>query len=83
MIITKISTLKFILGMDFAGVVTAVGDGVDNFKVGDAVYGKRGKAGRHMLHAYEIEFNHPITKESIKIRAPYPKDFAQFAQKHA
>ena len=34
--------LPAILGMDFAGVVTAVGDGVDNFKVGDEVYGCAG-----------------------------------------
>ncbi|MEM7360474.1 MAG: zinc-dependent alcohol dehydrogenase family protein [Pseudomonadota bacterium] len=34
--------LPAILGMDFAGVVTAVGDDVDNFKVGDEVYGCAG-----------------------------------------
>tara|TARA_R110002072_G_scaffold273413_2_gene434314 strand:+ start:48101 stop:49087 length:987 start_codon:yes stop_codon:yes gene_type:complete len=31
-----------ILGMDFAGTVEAVGDGVDNFSVGDEVYGCAG-----------------------------------------
>ncbi|MBQ4915066.1 zinc-dependent alcohol dehydrogenase family protein [Maribacter sp. MMG018] len=31
-----------LLGMDFAGTVTAVGDGVEGFKVGDEVYGCAG-----------------------------------------
>lgn len=34
--------LPAILGMDFAGIVRAVGDGVSNFAVGDAVYGCAG-----------------------------------------
>lgn len=34
--------LPAILGMDFAGIVTAVGDDVTNFKIGDEVYGCAG-----------------------------------------
>ena len=34
--------LPAVLGMDFAGTVTAVGEGVDKFKVGDEVYGCAG-----------------------------------------
>ena len=34
-----------ILGMDFAGTVEAVGEGVDNYKVGDEVYGCAGGLG--------------------------------------
>jgi len=34
--------LPAVLGMDFAGTVTAVGDGVTDFEVGDAVYGCAG-----------------------------------------
>lgn len=34
--------LPAVLGMDFAGVVTALGDGVTQFSVGDAVYGCAG-----------------------------------------
>jgi NADPH2:quinone reductase len=37
--------LPAILGMDFAGVVDAVGDGVDTLRVGDAVYGMAGGVG--------------------------------------
>ena len=46
--------------------------------VGDAVYsnGKNpfGVTGQ-MLHAYQLEFIHPITKEPMKITAPLPKYF--------
>lgn len=35
-------SLPALLGMDFAGTVEAVGDGVSNFKVGDEVYGCAG-----------------------------------------
>lgn len=34
--------LPAIIGMDFAGIVEAVGEGVSNFKVGDEVYGCAG-----------------------------------------
>lgn len=34
--------LDAVLGMDFAGTVEAVGEGVDNFKAGDEVYGCAG-----------------------------------------
>jgi NADPH:quinone reductase-like Zn-dependent oxidoreductase len=34
-----ISTFPYVLGRDFSGVVSALGDGVGDFKVGDAVFG--------------------------------------------
>ena len=36
-------TMPLIMGSDFAGVITAVGDQVPDFKVGDAVYGRAPK----------------------------------------
>ncbi|MCG0631969.1 NADP-dependent oxidoreductase [Lactiplantibacillus plantarum] len=36
-------TMPLIMGSDFAGVITAVGDQVPGFKVGDAVYGRAPK----------------------------------------
>ncbi|MBP5845595.1 alcohol dehydrogenase catalytic domain-containing protein, partial [Lactiplantibacillus plantarum] len=36
-------TMPLIMGSDFAGVITAVGDQVPDFKVGDAVYGRASK----------------------------------------
>jgi NADPH:quinone reductase-like Zn-dependent oxidoreductase len=35
----KLETFPYILGRDFSGVVSALGDGVDEFAVGDAVFG--------------------------------------------
>ena len=32
---------------------------------------------RTALHARTIEFEHPVTHESLHIEAPYPPDFAQ------
>lgn len=36
---SKLETFPYVLGRDFSGVVSAVGDGVTDFKVGDAVFG--------------------------------------------
>ena len=51
--------------------------------IGDEVYGnlsinKKFKIYRQLLHAYRIEFTHPITKENMKIIAPLPEDFKKF-----
>ena len=35
----QITTFPYVLGRDFSGVVAALGDGVGDFKVGDAVFG--------------------------------------------
>jgi 23S rRNA-/tRNA-specific pseudouridylate synthase len=35
------------------------------------------KALRHLLHAYEITFRHPISQEKIEVRAPIPLDFSK------
>ncbi len=44
--------------------------------VGDGVYGKASSnVKRQMLHAYNLEFEHPITKEKINVTSELPKDF--------
>jgi 23S rRNA-/tRNA-specific pseudouridylate synthase len=49
--------------------------------VGDYQYSKNFKCGyraaRHLLHASEISFPHPLTNEIITIEAPLPDDFSQ------
>ena len=43
--------------------------------LGDAVYGRPDSERRQMLHAYKLEFLHPITKEKMEIIAELPDDF--------
>ncbi len=47
--------------------------------VGDKTYSNIKNKGfrRLYLHAYYIEFSHPITKELIKIKTDYPDDFTK------
>lgn len=43
--------------------------------LGDAVYGRPDSEKRQMLHAYKLEFLHPITKEKMEIIAELTDDF--------
>lgn len=47
--------------------------------LGDTIYAKSFKSkilpGRHLLHAYKLEFNHPITNKKILAEAPMPTEF--------
>ncbi|MBP8637526.1 MAG: RluA family pseudouridine synthase, partial [Leptotrichiaceae bacterium] len=44
--------------------------------LGDIVYGRPdNKIMRQMLHAYKLEFKHPITSEEMVLEAQLPKDF--------
>ena len=44
--------------------------------LGDTLYGKESKLiARQALHAYHMEFVHPITKKSVNLIAPLPLDF--------
>jgi 23S rRNA pseudouridine1911/1915/1917 synthase len=44
--------------------------------LGDAVYGRHGAAApRQMLHARELEFQHPITGKTVRVCAPLAPDF--------
>ena len=47
--------------------------------VGDKTYSNVKNKGfrRLYLHAHYVEFNHPITKELIKIKTDYPDDFTK------
>lgn len=53
--------------------------------VGDYQYAKQFKCGyrahRHLLHALEISFPHPLTQENITIKAPVPADFSEAVKK--
>ncbi|HOE15943.1 MAG TPA: RluA family pseudouridine synthase [Syntrophorhabdaceae bacterium] len=50
--------------------------------VGDELYGKRSKrlAGRPFLHAWRIEFAHPVSKEPVSIQAAVPEDMLEFIE---
>ncbi len=52
--------------------------------VGDETYGRKAKrlAARPLLHAYRIEFVHPVTGAPVKIEAPVPPDMNEFMEKH-
>jgi 23S rRNA pseudouridine1911/1915/1917 synthase len=52
--------------------------------VGDEVYGKKAKAlmPRPLLHAYRIEFIHPVKDTPVKIEAPVPVDMEEFVKVH-
>lgn len=51
---------------------------IDHPIVGDEKYGYRKtmKTGGQLLHAHELTFVHPRTKETIVVQAPLPADFA-------
>jgi 23S rRNA pseudouridine1911/1915/1917 synthase len=49
--------------------------------VGDALYGKRNDCERHLLHAYKLCFEHPITGSPIRLVAPIPQDMRIWLQK--
>ncbi|MBV1924472.1 MAG: RluA family pseudouridine synthase, partial [Flavobacteriaceae bacterium] len=47
---------------------------------GDLLYGEVGKNGKGnglYLHAFSIQFQHPITSKEVSVRAPLPKKFNQ------
>jgi len=52
--------------------------------VGDDLYGRRAKrlAGRPLLHAYRIAFDHPASGNRITAEAPVPADIEEFVREH-
>lgn len=56
--------------------------------LGDSRYGqtagKKGKPGpRLFLHAFELSFEHPVKKERLKFRCPWPADLQEILDKEA
>jgi 23S rRNA pseudouridine1911/1915/1917 synthase len=51
--------------------------------VGDGTYGRKAKAlaPRPLLHAYRIEFDHPLKGIPLRIEAPVPADMEEFIEK--
>ena len=43
--------------------------------LGDMVYGRKDSEKRQMLHAYKLEFLHPVTEKPMKFISEIPKDF--------
>lgn len=52
--------------------------------VGDEIYGKKAKTqtSRALLHAFRIEFTHPVKNIPLKIEAPIPADMEEFVKAH-
>lgn len=48
--------------------------------VGDEMYGwkAKGLAGRPLLHAFRISFEHPVTAATVAVEAPIPADMEEF-----
>ena len=61
-----VSSYPIVLGCDLAGVVEAIGDGVADFKVGDAVYAYT-KLGSHVQGAFQ---HHAIVEARMASHKP-------------
>lgn len=49
--------------------------------LGDPLYGRRDTHERHLLHAYRLCFDHPITGAPLRLVAPIPEDMKVWMQK--
>jgi 23S rRNA pseudouridine1911/1915/1917 synthase len=43
--------------------------------LGDPLYGRRGSFSRHMLHAWKLQFRHPLSDERLTFEAAPPPEF--------
>jgi 23S rRNA pseudouridine1911/1915/1917 synthase len=43
--------------------------------LGDSLYGRRGSFSRHMLHAWKLQFRHPLSGERLSFEAAPPPEF--------
>jgi len=52
--------------------------------IGDKLYGENKlnninqQTDRHLLHAYSVQFKHPISGKTIEIIAPIPQDIQKY-----
>ena len=49
--------------------------------VGDPIYGIKKEAFGQLLHAYQLTFEHPITKESMSFEVPLPEHMSSYIKK--
>ncbi len=49
--------------------------------LGDSTYGRADIESRQMLHAYKLEFLHPVTKEKMELIGELPDDFEKALKK--
>lgn len=49
--------------------------------LGDSVYGRKDNEKRQMLHAYRLEFLHPITGYQMEFTGEIPEDFQRALKK--
>ena len=49
--------------------------------LGDSVYGRKDNEKRQMLHAYKLEFLHPITRRQMEFIGEIPEDFQKALKK--
>ena len=58
--------------------------------LGDATYGRHAPSfwqslgiTRHLLHAYQLNFRHPVTRQDMTLSAPIPEDLGQWCDAEA
>ena len=61
--------------------LSAIGNPILGDTLYNANFAKYPKIERQLLHAYKVEFIHPITKKRMSYTCPIPKDFYSFIQK--
>ena len=49
--------------------------------LGDSVYGRKDNEKRQMLHAYKLEFSHPVTGHQMEFTGEIPEDFQNALKK--
>lgn len=76
------SLLRFILDTGRTHQIRVHSKHMGHPLVGDGLYGgpMPGDDPRQFLHAFALEFIHPMTRERIKLTAPLPQDMREFIE---